>query len=106
MLLANTTELVARQCARLGFGVVGTISNITGQISDRLFYQQSRAIMSKANENYKGSFDLPPYTVESKKDDYEVRRYHEANWVSTISSGARKFISIRNLCVRYIPLLR
>ena len=90
MILVGATKTVLRQCARLSFGIVGTIANATGQLAN-IWLPQSKAIMTSANTKYKKSFDLPPYTVvESTKDEYEVRQYQEAHWVSTTSSGSRK----------------
>ena len=38
-----------------------------------------------------GNYDCPSFNVINKTDDYELRCYDKVYWVSTTSSGTRKF---------------
>ena len=38
-----------------------------------------------------GKYDCPSFIVKNKTDDYELRCYQKAYWVSTIGYGTRKF---------------
>ena len=53
--------------------------------------------MTDAKSKYGPSFNLPPFTVCKEDKEYEVRRYQKAFWVSTTSSGARKYLSFNAL---------
>ena len=94
MILGKTSKIVLSQCVRLSIGFVGALSNLSGQITSTV-YPTQRGIMADAKSKYGSSFNLPPFTVKMEKDEYEVREYHEANWVSTTSSGQRKLLICR-----------
>jgi len=87
MIIARTSRAIVFQCARFSIGVAGTISNITGQVTNS-FFPTPRAIMTDARSKYGPSFNLPPFTVSKESEEYEERHYQKAFWVSTTSSGA------------------
>ena len=91
MILGKTSNIVLSQCVRLSIGFVGALSNLSGQITSTV-YPTHREIMTDAKSKYGASFNLPPFNVEKKTEEYEIRHYSEANWVSTISSGQRKLL--------------
>lgn len=52
--------------------------------------------VDNGERSFCGSYDCPSFKVENKTDDYELRCYPAAYWVSTTASGARKYYYIMN----------